>query len=212
VTPTTDTVPVTATATEIFGVFAKIGSISFGGGAIGYLRHALVVQKRWLDEEEFLSGLELAQTLPGLNAVNMGVYVGERLCGVRGALAATLGMVLPGLALVLGLGASYAALAGKAPQVLAALHGVAAAATGFLLSVALKTGRKQLLHWKPLLFVVATFTAMSILRLPLVGIVLVLGGLAVWLNRPGHDGFEPPELARAEPASEPLTEPGGDAP
>jgi chromate transporter len=177
---------------EIFLKFLWVGSISFGGGAVGYLRQALVVDKAWLDDEEFLSGLELAQTLPGLNAVNLGVYVGERLRGAPGALAATLGMILPGLALVIVLGAVYASFSHDV-SVLATLQGVAAAATGFLAAVALRVGRKQLTQWKPLVFVAATFTAMALLRLPLVTIVVVLGGIAVWLNRPGHDVFEPHE-------------------
>ena len=51
---------------EIFGVFLWIGTTSFGGGAVGYLRQSLVLDKGWLDEARFLSGLELSQTLPGL--------------------------------------------------------------------------------------------------------------------------------------------------
>ena len=93
---------------EIFGVFLWIGTISFGGGAVGYLRQSLVLDKGWLDEARFLSGLELSQTLPGLNATNMGVYVGSRLRGAAGAILAVLGLILPGLILVLALGASYA--------------------------------------------------------------------------------------------------------
>jgi chromate transporter len=194
----------TAGVLEIFGTFLRIGAISFGGGAIGYLRKSLVDDKRWLDDEQFLSGLELAQTLPGLNAVNMGVYVGERLRGAAGALAAILGLVLPGLTLVLALGASYSAIAHEAPALLGALHGVAAAATGFLLYTAIRVGRDQLIHWQRLLFVVVTFVTMSVLQLPLVWIILGLGGVAVWLNRPGQRGFELPDSGlSSDPSSDP---------
>lgn len=169
---------------EIFGVFLWIGTISFGGGAVGYLRQSLVLDKGWLDEARFLSGLELSQTLPGLNATNMGVYVGSRLRGAAGAILAVLGLILPGLILVLALGASYAVLQHN-EAVLASLHGVAAAATGFLFAVAVQTGREQLRHIKPLVLVILTFLAMSILRLPLAVVLLVLGGTSVWLYRPG---------------------------
>lgn len=168
---------------EIFGVFLWIGTISFGGGAVGYLRQSLVLDKGWLDEARFLSGLELSQTLPGLNATNMGVYVGSRLRGAAGAILAVLGLILPGLILVLALGASYAVLQHN-EAVLASLHGVAAAATGFLFAVAIQTGREQLTHIKPLVLVILTFLAMSILRLPLAVVLLVLGGTSIWLYRP----------------------------
>lgn len=168
---------------EIFGVFLWIGTISFGGGAVGYLRQSLVLDKGWLDEARFLSGLELSQTLPGLNATNMGVYVGSRLRGAAGAILAVLGLILPGLILVLALGASYAVLQHN-EAVLASLHGVAAAATGFLFAVAIQTGREQLTHIKPLILVILTFLAMSILRLPLAVVLLVLGGTSIWLYRP----------------------------
>lgn len=165
---------------EIFGVFLWIGTISFGGGAVGYLRQSLVLDKGWLDEKRFLSGL---------NATNMGVYVGSRLRGAPGAVLSVLGLILPGLILVLALGAPYAVLSQNA-AVLSSLHGVAAAATGFLFAVAVQTGREQLSHWQPLIFVVLTFIAMSILRLPLVVVLFVLGGFSIWLHRPRTNGSE----------------------
>lgn len=168
---------------EIFWVFLKIGAISFGGGAIGYLRQAFIHDKRWLDDEEFLAALELSQTLPGLNATNMGIYVGRELRGILGAVLAVLGLILPGLAMVLGLGTAYTVLKANV-HVQASLHGVAAAATGFLFAIALQTGSDQLRHLRPLAFVIVTFVAMSILRLPLVVVIVVLGGTNIWLNRP----------------------------
>jgi chromate transporter len=113
----------------------------------------------------------------------MGVYVGSRLRGAAGAILAVLGLILPGLILVLALGASYAVLQHN-EAVLASLHGVAAAATGFLFAVAVQTGREQLTHIKPLILVILTFLAMSILRLPLAVVLLVLGGTSIWLYRP----------------------------
>lgn len=184
---------------SIFGTFLWIGAISFGGGAVGYLRQSIVLDRAWLDEQGFLSGLELSQTLPGLNATNMGVYVGSRLRGAVGALLAVLGLILPGLILVLVLGASYAVLQNN-ESVLSSLHGVAAAATGFLFAVAVQTGREQLVHWQPLIFVVLTFVAMSILRLPLVVVILVMGGTSVWLHRPRParpDRSDPPADGRS---------------
>ena len=60
-------------------VFAVLGTTSFGGGVVAYLRHALVESERWFDDREFVRLLELSQTLPGLNSVNMAVLAGDQL-------------------------------------------------------------------------------------------------------------------------------------
>ncbi|HYA35434.1 MAG TPA: chromate transporter, partial [Candidatus Binataceae bacterium] len=73
---------------KIFGVFLITGAISFGGGIVAYLHEYLVRRERWLDEEQFLDALEVGETLPGLNSVNMAVIVGDRMRGAIGAAAA----------------------------------------------------------------------------------------------------------------------------
>ena len=80
----------------LFSTFFVLGATSFGGGVVAYLREALVTTRRWLDDDEFLADLELSQTLPGLNATNMSIIVGDRLRGLAGATVAFLGMTLPG--------------------------------------------------------------------------------------------------------------------
>ncbi|HQR68601.1 MAG TPA: chromate transporter, partial [Thermoanaerobaculia bacterium] len=56
---------------ELARAFLLVGATSFGGGLTGYLRRALVEERRWLTEEEFLRGLSVAQAVPGPNAVNL---------------------------------------------------------------------------------------------------------------------------------------------
>ena len=69
----------------IFKVFLTAGAISFGGGVLAYLREYLVREQKWLDDDDFLDALEVSETLPGLNSVNMSVIVGDRLRGAIGA-------------------------------------------------------------------------------------------------------------------------------
>ena len=66
-------------------VFLVLGATSFGGGVVAYLRRALVENEGWFDDKEFVRLLELSQTLPGLNSVNLAVLAGD---GVRGGLGA----------------------------------------------------------------------------------------------------------------------------
>lgn len=168
---------------RLFRVFLVLGATSFGGGVVAYLRQALVERQRWLDDETFLSGLELSQTLPGLNATNMSIYVGERLRGVPGAIVALLGMILPGTIVVLVLGTLYVRH-GHLPEAGRVLAGVGAAAVGLTLATTLQIGRRQLVKPLDLSLVVLTFVVIGVLRVPLPIALVTLGPLGVWLYRP----------------------------
>jgi chromate transporter len=167
----------------IFRTFLLIGATSFGGGVVAYLRATLVDDRRWLDDAEFLTALEISQTLPGLNATNMSILVGDRLRQVPGALAAFLGTILPGTAVVMVLGIVYGAHAHN-DAVVGALDGVAAAAVGLLFAVTAQIGRKEIRGAVDVLIALATCLAVSELRVPLYLALLVIGPVAVWLYRP----------------------------
>jgi chromate transporter len=168
---------------EIFGAFAVIGVTSFGGGIVAYLRDALVEKRRWMDEDEFMAALEISQTLPGLNSTNMSVIAGRKLRGAPGAVAAFLGMVLPGAAIVMALGFAYARFRHD-PVISLVLAGAAAAAVGLLLQVTLKIGWKQLVNLRDLALVVAVFVLSGILHVSLVATLVAVAPIAIWLNRP----------------------------
>jgi chromate transporter len=177
---------------KIAAVFGTIGATSFGGGVVAYLRNALVERERWLDDRAFLRVLELAQTLPGLNTVNVAVIAGDEMRGLPGAFVAALAVIVPGLAVVTGLGAVYATYAHD-PWLVATLAGAAAAAVGLLVSVTVQIGRRQLADPRDFVIVLGTAVAVGYLRLSLVWVVLIVGGVAIWLHRPGTDGERGPE-------------------
>ena len=68
----------------IFIAFLIIGATSFGGGVVAYLRNSLVTKKAWLSDAEFLELMAISNTLPGLNATNMSILVGNKLRGPPG--------------------------------------------------------------------------------------------------------------------------------
>ena len=171
------------TATALFLRFLTIGSISFGGGIIAYLRTMLVDQTRWLTADDFLAALEVSQTLPGTNSVNMAVIIGDRFAGWIGAGAAFLGLMLPGTVLILILAAASES-ARHHPIGHAALAGVTACAVGILAAITLRTGAKQFINPLDLLFLALTFVGMSIFKIPLLLLVVVLGGISVYIRRP----------------------------
>lgn len=174
------------TLARLFRVFFVLGATSFGGGVVAYLRQALVVKERWLDDEAFLSGLELSQTLPGLNATNMSIYMGERLRGIPGALVALLGMCLPGTVIVLALGMLYSSQS-RTPEMIMVLGGVGAAAVGLTLATTLQIGKRQLAKPLDLALIVLTFVVIDVLRVPLLVALLTIGPLSIWLYRPRPD-------------------------
>ena len=71
---------------SLFGTFLMLGTTSIGGGVVAYLRATLVGKRAWLDDVTFVELLSISQTMPGLNAVNMSILVGDRLRGGRAGL------------------------------------------------------------------------------------------------------------------------------
>lgn len=88
---------------KLFATFFRIGLFTFGGGyaMIPLIEHDVVEKNGWLRKDEFLDLLAVAQSAPGVFAVNMAVFVGYKLRGKRGALAASFGCVLPSVVIIL---------------------------------------------------------------------------------------------------------------
>ena len=183
----------------VFKLFLTVGAISFGGGVVAYLREYIVRGNQWMDDDEFLDALEIGQTLPGLIAVNLSVIIGDRVRGASGAVAAALGVLLPGSTIVMVAGILY--MGNR--QNLTVNHflgGIAAAAVGLLTAVALQLGHKQLVHVRDFLLVMATFVAISLLHQSLLVVILVIGPVAVFLYHPqAHKGGEIKALQTREP-------------
>jgi chromate transporter len=170
----------------ILKVFLTAGAISFGGGVVAYLREYIVRAEKWCNDEEFLDALEVSQTLPGLNAVNLSVVIGDRLRGIAGACAAVIGILLPGMIIVMTLGVLWEERRHN-PHVTNFLVGVAAAAAGLLSAVTLQLGHRQFTYMPDVFVLLATFIAVSFLHVSLVIVLLTIGPAAVWLYRPGSN-------------------------
>jgi chromate transporter len=113
---------------ELFVTFGKIGCLSFGGPAaqIALMHKELVEGRKWLSEQEFLSGLSFCMLLPGPEAMQLATYSGWRLRGTLGGLIAGLLFVVPGALVILALGAIYVSY-GDVPIVQTLFLGVKAA-------------------------------------------------------------------------------------
>ena len=87
---------------ELFWTFFKIGLFTFGGGyaMIALLENEFVTKRGWLEQEEFLDVAAIAESTPGPIAINCATYVGYKMAGFAGAVAATLGIVLPSFCVI----------------------------------------------------------------------------------------------------------------
>jgi chromate transporter len=175
---------------EIFRTFLRIALVSFGGGLALWMQREVVERKRWLTPEEFLAGLALARVLPGANQVNLATHVGARLAGGRGAVAAVAGLTLVPLAILVALGTAYFRFH-EVPAIQAALHGAVATATGMALAMGVKLAGPYAARVDAIVFAVAAFVGVHLLRWPVPWVVLLLAPLAIAWNRPrgdaGHD-------------------------
>jgi chromate transporter len=168
---------------DLFLQFLIIGSISFGGGIVAYERILLVEKRSWLSEDQFMASLAISQTLPGLNSVNLAVLAGDHLRGSAGALAAMLGLIIPGAAFVLIAGVAYSA--GQDHPVLnLLLAGVAAGATGLLSAITWKLGGRMFRQVKSLAVIIATFCLMTLFKLSLITVLLIMAPIAIFMFRP----------------------------
>lgn len=92
-----------ATLIKLFATFSKIGLFTIGGGyaMIPLMERDIVDRNAWVKKEEFLDLLAVAQSAPGVFAVNIAIFVGYRLRGAKGAVAASLGSVIPSVVCIL---------------------------------------------------------------------------------------------------------------
>jgi len=170
---------------RIFLEFLTIGATSFGG-VVPYLRRSLVSKQAWLSDKEFVEMLSISQSLPGLNATNMAILVGQKLNGALGAIVAVLGICLPGGLLMFIAGAIYR-VHGDHAWVTAALKGVAAASVGLVLSTVLQLSRRGLEERFDYLFVILTVVAVHRLHQSVLTTLVIVGLMAVLWHRPRHE-------------------------
>jgi chromate transporter len=181
-----------ASPSALFWACTRLAMQGFGG-VLPVAQRELVDRLRWLTAAEFLALLSVAQVLPGPNIVNLGLMLGDRWFGWRGALAACTGLLLAPLVVVLLLAAAALQWQHLAP-VAGALRGMGVVAAALVLSTAYKlaTGVRPSALGLPAVVVLASLTvlALAVLRWPLPAVVLGLGGaavaLAAWRLKDAH--------------------------
>ncbi|WP_254217343.1 chromate transporter [Synechococcus sp. CCY 9618] len=163
---------------DLFTGMLLVALSAFGGGLSAWSQRIIVEQRRWMSNEEFLTGLTVARLFPGPNQINMAVYVGTFFRGLPGTLAALAGMLLVPFTLLMLVGLVYFQFH-TLPAIDRVLAGVVAAAAGMALSMGFKILDQ---YWKDpvaLLLASLTFVLMTLFHVRLVPLVLVAGPLAM---------------------------------
>jgi chromate transporter len=170
--------------TDLFVSFTLLALQGFGG-VLAVVQRELVEKKKWMTREEFVEEWAVAQIMPGPNVVNLALMIGSRYFGLRGALVSLAGILCVPLLVVLALALVHGHYA-DIPQVAGALRGMGAVAAGLIAAVGLKLlgtlGKHPLGLPVCVLLASATFVAIALLRLPLVVVLLGLGGLGCMLT------------------------------
>ena len=169
---------------DLFFSFTWLALQGFGG-VLAVIQREMVERKRWLTQEQFLEDWAVAQIMPGPNVINLSLMVGGRHFGLPGALAAMAGMLAVPLLIVLALGVRYTRF-GTDPQLAGALRGMAAVSAGMIAATGIKLAAALARHplplWLGLSLVALGVLAVAVLRLPLMYVLLVLGGLGCTLT------------------------------
>jgi len=162
-----------ASLLSIFGIFAKIGAFTIGGGyAMIPLIEAELRKRDWVSEEDMPDIVVLAQSAPGILAVNMAIYSGYKLRGLKGAIAATIGAVLPSFIAILLIAMVFTNFKDN-PIVVKIFKGIRPVAVGLILIPAINMAKKGCKQWWTWLILLASLFAVAFLKISPIYIILV---------------------------------------
>ncbi len=175
------------TCLKLFLVMFKIGLFTFGGGyaMIGLLENELVSRRKWLESDEFLNVVAIAESTPGPVAINAATYVGYKLAGFWGSLSATVAVALPSFSIIFLISLFFDAFL-SLKYVAYAFDGIRVCVIFLILSAGVKMLLKlEKTVWNIVVtsVVIAVMVALSVLSIAFSSVwyILITAGLALLL-------------------------------
>jgi chromate transporter len=164
--------------------WAKLGFISFGGpaGQIAILHREVVERRHWLGDLEFTRALNFCMLLPGPEALQLAIFLGWKLHGIRGGLVAGLGFILPAVLLLFALSYVYVAH-GSLPWVSALLYGLQAAVVALVLQAMTRIARRALQSSLHVTLALVSFLALEFARVPFPIVLLIAAAVGAYFAR-----------------------------
>jgi chromate transporter len=160
---------------DLFLTFFKIGAFTIGGGLamLPIIEREIVDKKQYINKEEIVDAFAVAQSLPGIVAINSAIYVGYRIAGVIGALATALGVILPSFISIIIIAMLFTSISGNL-YVEKALTGVKAGVAGIIAVAVVNLGKKVIKNLFSVVLAVIAFILAIWLDVSIV--FLVIGG------------------------------------
>ena len=162
------------TLLTMFLSFFKIGALTIGGGyaMLPVMEHEFVNKRKWVTNEEIVDVFSIAQSLPGVIAINSSVYIGYKIAKFKGALVAALGVILPSFIII---AAIFAILPAVSSNVYAqkAFTGVRAGVAALILSSAINLGKKILVNAVSIAAAITSFILIAFLNVSAIWVILV---------------------------------------
>lgn len=173
---------------RIFASFFKIGAFTFGGGwaMISIIEREIVDKYHWIEREDFLDLLAIAQSLPGILAVNIATAVGDKLRGMKGSLVASAGTILPSFMIILAIAIFLTPDMIKNNRVISSIFmGIRPAVVALIIAPVITSAKAAKLSWKtvwiPLIVALMISIDVGFVSNPILYIILgALGGFLFW--------------------------------
>lgn len=175
---------------QLFITFFKIGAFTFGGGwaMISIMEREIVDKHKWLDREEFLDLLAVAQSLPGILAVNISVAVGDRLRGLKGSIISALGTILPSFIMILCIAIFLTPDLIKNNATLSAIFsGIRPAVVALIVAPVVSSAKAAGIGWRNIFIPVGValliWSKLPVVSNPIIYILLGAVGGYIWFRR-----------------------------
>src|SRR5437870_980302 len=166
---------------DIAANLLKVGATAYGGPAImGIMQAELQEKRQWVSKDRFVEGLSLVNLVPGASAAQLSMLLGCARGGWGGGLLGGLCFVLPGFFILLALTMGYAAL-GVTPILRGALYGLGPVVVGIYLVAVYRLGKAAMNTRSQVLIAIAAAVATLAGPLGVAGILLLAGGVGLWL-------------------------------
>ena len=173
---------------QLFTSFFKIGAFTFGGGwaMISVIEKEIVDRHGWIEREEFLDLLAIAQSMPGILAVNIATAIGDKIGGMKGSIVASLGTILPSFLIILAIAIFLPPETIKNNRVLSAIFmGIRPAVVALITAPVVTSAKAARLTiktvWIPLVVALMISLNLGVVSNPIIYIILGgMGGYLFW--------------------------------
>jgi chromate transporter len=165
---------------ELFIIFFKIGTFTIGGGyaMVPLIEKEVVDKKKWIDRDDFLDMLALAQSAPGPIAVDVAVFVGYKVAGVPGSIVSVLGSILTAFAVLLATAVYFTGVKDNA-IIGRIFNGIRPAVVALIAAPVIRLGKSAKINRKTIIIPVITVILVAFLNVNPIYVILasILAGL-----------------------------------